>query len=147
MVKYYYRLNDFTVFERKQNGNFFIKDSKHHSGTGFKEEILINHRFKPCTEKDFDDLRKKSNVHYKYMSWATRSDGHGGIKGGSIKQFLKKKNVFFDKETNSYYMVADADTLSIYNLKCNEVVENEIESCEKAKSGNCDGSCNYDGAC
>jgi len=55
-------------------------------------DILKSHGFIKCTESDFSWIREKHKTYYEYLSWSTRSDGHGGSKGGTMKEFLKRKH-------------------------------------------------------
>ena len=54
-------------------------------------DVLINSGFYPVTESDFPDLKAIQKEYYEYLSWASRSDGHGDAKGGTIEEFRSIK--------------------------------------------------------
>jgi hypothetical protein len=90
--KYLYRPSDYTVFMKMGNDNYDIKDHVDRSWllTGWDYSTLISRGFLPCTENDFDWLKKKHDQYYKFLSWSTRPDGHGGSKGGTMDEYLER---------------------------------------------------------
>ena len=40
-------------------------------------------------ESEIEIFEKKCNEHYKFITWQNRSDGHGGVKGGTYEEYLK----------------------------------------------------------
>ena len=54
-------------------------------------ETLIACEFYSVTEDDFPALEEKGKDFYEFISWQGRSDGHGGSKGGTRKEFLEYK--------------------------------------------------------
>lgn len=53
------------------------------------ENLTQNFGFIPIKENELDDYQKKHELYMKYLSWSSRPDGHGGIKGGSMEEFIK----------------------------------------------------------
>lgn len=43
----------------------------------------------PILESDFPKMEARSEQYYSFLSWHTRSDDHGGIKGGTFEEWLK----------------------------------------------------------
>jgi hypothetical protein len=87
--KYLYRPSDFEIFEldgeeyvMKCNDGFLF----HHHYT---YKSLMDHGFLPCVESDFEELSRKHKLYRDYIMWSSRPDGHGGRKGGTMKEYLK----------------------------------------------------------
>lgn len=80
---------DLVTYSSKQSKEEF-PDILHHEHS---YDSLINSGFYPVTESDFPDLKAMQNEYYEYLSWASRSDGHGDAKGGTIEEFraIKQK--------------------------------------------------------
>lgn len=67
------------------------KNPKHeHHKTHY--QVLIDFGFYPVEEKDFIDLERIGKEYREYQNWASRPDGHGGVKGGTIEEFRKERN-------------------------------------------------------
>jgi hypothetical protein len=93
--KYLARPTDHTIFERQKNGMYrHLLDKKHYSGHDYSYEKLIECEFYPCEESELSKIREKSKMYYQWLSWHTRSDGHGGIKGGTMEDFLKLREKY-----------------------------------------------------
>lgn len=58
----------------------------------YSYESLLLYDFYEVQESDFDELKQKNKEYHEYMSWFTRSDGHGGIKGGTLEEFRNLTN-------------------------------------------------------
>jgi len=90
---YLYRPTDYSIFKKIDNGKYvhmeYIKQGCFHE---YSYESLMNCNFLSCTEDDFIELKKNHDLYYEYLSWSTRSDGHGGSKGGTMAEFLQIKN-------------------------------------------------------
>lgn len=65
-------------------------DNLHHQ---YDYNNLIASGFYSVTENDFKDLEKKSKEYYAFLVWRDRSDGHGGIKGGTIEEYRELKAI------------------------------------------------------
>lgn len=86
--KYLYRPDDYALFEQNSDGTFKLMGSNSHS---YSYDVLLSHKFIPCTQADFPDIAKKRDQHMEYLSWSTRPDGHGGAKGGTMEEYLTYK--------------------------------------------------------
>ena len=93
--KYLVRPGDYHIFELdKSNGcyrSYSTKGVTYSDGTRpnaqshFTYENLTKiYDFFPITESEIQTWE----VHCKYIIWSTRSDGHGGSKGGTFEEFL-----------------------------------------------------------
>jgi len=51
------------------------------------ENLTRNFDFIPIDEVDLPYWERKHDFYLGYQSWATRSDGHGGSKGGTIEEY------------------------------------------------------------
>jgi len=90
---FFYRPDDFVIFEKIENDNYVLQDNLLRSHRHeYSYECLCSHNFIPCTESEFPLLKENHDQWMEYMKWYTRSDGHGGSKGGSFDEFLKFKN-------------------------------------------------------
>lgn len=84
---------------RKDDGMVFIenKDGLYHTMDGDtfichkKEDLLADELFEECPEEDLPKWEDHKKKYYEFVSWQSRSDGHGGIKGGTYEEFLKRK--------------------------------------------------------
>lgn len=68
-------------------GKKMFPNNLHHE---YPVDTLLSHGFYPATEEDFPALEKKRQEYVAFTVWQNRSDGHGGIKGGTMEEFLKK---------------------------------------------------------
>ena len=53
------------------------------------ENLTENYGFIPADESELDDYQKKNEFYMRYLSWSSRPDGHGGVKGGTMEEFIK----------------------------------------------------------
>lgn len=92
--RYYARTSDGEILELNENGTYSFTESKKrgHAHEYSPEIIEDNPNFEVITEEDFPRMAKRSEQYYSYISWSTRSDGHGGCKGGSFEEWLKLNN-------------------------------------------------------
>lgn len=68
------------------------------------ENLTINYDFFPIDEEDLKLYVDKNNLYHKWISWSHRNDGHSGIKGGTMEEYLErfgKKNVLSIELTRS----------------------------------------------
>jgi|AntAceMinimDraft_10_1070366.scaffolds.fasta_scaffold07671_4 hypothetical protein len=93
--KYLYRSHDFSIFinNGKDEYTHQMNVEKSWHGSYFSYECLKSFDFIECTENDLPELKKKHDLYYEYLNWTTRSDGHGGSKGGTMAEFLTKCNI------------------------------------------------------
>ena len=93
MHKYYARKTDGLVLELNENGTYsFIESKERNHGYAYEyppEIITLSSDFEPISESDFPRMKLREEQYYSYLNWATRSDGHGGCKGGTLEEWLK----------------------------------------------------------
>lgn len=100
--KYLVRPNDFSIFELDDNNGCYrswsrkpITDSDGRRPDAMShftfENLTKNYDFFPIGESDLELYEEKSNEHYKFISWQSRNDGHGGSKGGTYEEYLAQK--------------------------------------------------------
>lgn len=93
MHKYYARKTDGSILELNENGTYsFMESKRRNNGYAheYSSEIIIdNPNFEEVTESDFPRMELRGEQYYNYLSWSTRSDGHGGCKGGTFEEWLK----------------------------------------------------------
>lgn len=95
--KYLARKDDGAVWSLNNDGITYshmehkekYPDNIHHK---YSQETLLNCGFSPVIEEDFPKLQALGKEYYEYLSWSSRSDGHGGSKGGAIEEFRKYKS-------------------------------------------------------
>ena len=94
MNKYYARKKDGEILVKNDNGTYsFISSLKLNSISQYPAEAIVNNpNFMPIFESDFPTMEARSEQYYAFLSWHTRSDGHGGIKGGTFEEWLKLTN-------------------------------------------------------
>lgn len=92
--KYLARPSDGSILKRNENGTYSFMNSKSYKPNEHELESLLNLDFEIVTEEDFARLKEKYDLYYEWLSWAGRSDGHGGSKGGSFEEFMDQKNKF-----------------------------------------------------
>ena len=88
---YMYRPSDFSIYHRVDENGYVHRDNigKKDCGNRHRYDTLIFAGFIPCEESDFEELDKKRDEHMNFRKWYNRSDGHGGIKGGTMEEYLK----------------------------------------------------------
>ncbi len=94
LPKYLIRPSDHAIFELTENDCYALQDSidKDFLYNCYAYDTLFNLNFTPCKEEDLEGVKEKQKLYSEYQNWVTRSDGHGGIKGGTMSEFLKVKN-------------------------------------------------------
>lgn len=86
--QYLVRPDDFSVFMlRNDLGEYSLNE---HSSHYHKYKLLVDLGFYPTTQEKLPELKKKSELYYKWLTWRNRPDGHGGVKGGTFKKYLEK---------------------------------------------------------
>ena len=55
------------------------------------DNLVNNYEFMPILPTELSFYEMKHDEYMEYVKWATRSDGHGGSKGGTFEEFLNKK--------------------------------------------------------
>ena len=94
--KYLVRPHDFHVFELDASNNCYRSyekvenENRPDAYNHFTFEILTkNYGFFAINESEIEVYEKKNNLYHKWMSWSSRSDGHGGTKGGTMEEYIK----------------------------------------------------------
>lgn len=93
--KYLVRPNDFTIFEIDNSNNCY------HPSTNINtlpsamphftyKNLTKNYGFFPIKESEISFYKEKSEEYFKFLIWQSRSDGHGGCKGGTYEEYIKK---------------------------------------------------------
>lgn len=99
--KYLVRPDDYAIFELDESNGCYRSWSKnpitYTDGTrpnAMLHFTLINltknYNFFIINENDIEFYNKRNNDHYNFLSWQNRSDGHGGVKGGTYEDYLKR---------------------------------------------------------
>ena len=93
LPKYLIRSTDYAIFVKTDEDCYIHEDNvgKDYLFNCFSYKDLINVNFFHCEEKDFPEIIEKQKLYSEYQNWSSRSDGHGGVKGGSFEGFLKEK--------------------------------------------------------
>lgn len=92
--KYLVRPNDFSIFDLDETNECYRSWSKkpitYSDGTRPNamehftlENLTKNYGFFKIDESELEIYEQKCDEHYKFLSWQSRSDGHGGSKGGT----------------------------------------------------------------
>ena len=99
-TKYLVRPNDFHVWELDESNGCYRSYSNravtYSDGTRpnaqlhFTFDILTkNFDYFPIEESEIELYEQKNNSYMDYMLWQSRSDGHGGCKGGTMEEYLQ----------------------------------------------------------
>jgi hypothetical protein len=86
--KWIARTSDGEIFYLRESGKYSMDDSKFPS-----YEYEIEHLTEPSFEKVWEEnhlnfWEERKKFYSDYIQWFTRSDGHGGRKGGTIEEYL-----------------------------------------------------------
>lgn len=99
--KYLVRPTDFHIFELDESNGCYrswtTRDVTRSDGTRpdaqlhfTLENLTENYKFFPIEADCLSWYTKKNEEYCEFMSWHSRSDGHGGCKGGTYEEFLRK---------------------------------------------------------
>ena len=92
--KYLIRPSDHAIFVLVKNsgGQYRVDCSgPEWSGNTYPYDMLVDYGWYPCGE---DSLKKEKELHKEYvefLKWTCRPDGHGGVEGGTMEEYLKFK--------------------------------------------------------
>jgi hypothetical protein len=100
LPKYLVRPNDFSIFDLDESNNCYRSWSKnpitYTDGTRPNamshftyDNLTKNYGFFNIDESEIETYTAKSDEYHKFISWQTRSDGHGGSKGGTYEEYLE----------------------------------------------------------
>ena len=94
--KYLVRPSDFFIFEvDESNGAYRSLDSRgtEHRPPAYPHFSYVNltkgYGFFPIEEHEITYFQHMGNIRFQFTSWLLRSDGHGGVKGGTWEEFFK----------------------------------------------------------
>lgn len=98
--KYLVRPHDSHVFEVDLTNGCYHSLSTRDSANRPKaydhftyENLTQNHNFFEIEESEIERYDKKNDLYHEWIGWVTRSDGHGGSKGGTFEEYVKKHNL------------------------------------------------------
>ena len=97
--KYLVRPHDFHIFELDPYNNAYrsyttrnvtyLDGTRPHAQEHFKYELLTEYfGFFGIDESQIPEYEEKNNEYHNWILWYNRSDGHGGIKGGTMDEYL-----------------------------------------------------------
>lgn len=101
--KYLVRPHDFHIFDIDEANNCYrswsTRTVTYSDGTRpnaqnhftFKN-LTENYGFFPISENELQMYEQKHDEYLKFSSWQSRSDGHGGSKGGTYEEYLALKH-------------------------------------------------------
>ncbi len=83
------RPDDHAIFEQNKDGTWSHQHTQMtHPAYCYDENLLLDLGFQFKTEGDLPEILKNQQTYTDYQSWISRSDGHGGVKGGTMEEFL-----------------------------------------------------------
>lgn len=103
--KYLVRPDDFGIFDLDESNGCYRSWSKkpitYSDGTRPNamehftlENLTKNYGFFEIDESEIEIYEQKCDEHYKFLSWQSRSDGHGGSKGGTYGEYLEARKKY-----------------------------------------------------
>jgi len=98
---YLVRPTDFHIFELDDsNGcyrSYVNSDVKRSDGTRTNaqnhftvDNLTRIYGFFPIDELDIPAYEKKNDEYHSFVKWQNRPDGHGGVKGGTYEEYIRK---------------------------------------------------------
>lgn len=102
--KYLVRPRDYHIWVLDpSNGcyrSYSCRNVKHADGTEVQasphmtfESLTEVYDFFPITKDQIETYEKKNQEYYDFVSWQSRSDGHGGCKGGTFGEYIEYKEL------------------------------------------------------
>lgn len=93
LPKYLVRPHDYSIFTlNPENNEYYLDLGNGHTTMSYTYDLLVNtHHFYPAEECELKLYEEKNIEYLNFESWKSRSDGHGGCKGGTYKEYLKHK--------------------------------------------------------
>ena len=90
--QYMMRSSDFSAFVIQDNGEYAqrLNIKGREFGQSTEYAVLKRYEFIPAEESDQPYYARKFEQYYDWMKWASRPDGHGGRKGGTLEEFLER---------------------------------------------------------
>ena len=135
--KYLVRPHDSHVFEVDPTNGCYHSWSTRNSANRPRaydhftyENLTQNHNFFEIEESEIERYDKKNDIYHDWIGWTTRSDGHGGSKGGTFEEYVKKHNLHICDICGDAFSGKSFDVV-------NENFENEgLTQCERCYSEN-----------
>lgn len=91
MSKYIVRKSDGSLFHKNEDGTYSHSESQMSTPYKYSKEYLLQGGlFEEAHEEDVPKWAEHNKVYHEYQNWYSRSDGHGGIKGGTFEEFLRR---------------------------------------------------------
>lgn len=92
----YFARPDGQIFSVNDDGTTYsLRSSKKkfpgHIHNEYTLEVMVSKGFKPVKKKDFPRLKEVRKEYQQWQLWSSRSDGHGGVKGGTLEEFRNKQ--------------------------------------------------------
>jgi len=105
LPKYLVRPNDYHIFDLDETNNCYrswttrnVTDSEGNRGNAMShfrfENLTENYDFFPIEENQLQAYELRNKFYHKWLAWSSRSDGHGGSKGGTMEEYIKKFGEF-----------------------------------------------------
>jgi len=99
--QYLVRPRDYHIYDLDKSNNRYrswtTRSATYSDGTRPSAQSSYTYKFLtegygffPIQEEELEFYEKKNNEHHEFISWQNRSDGHGGVKGGSYEDYLKR---------------------------------------------------------
>lgn len=98
---YLVRPEDFHIFDLDKTNNryrsYTTRNVRYPDGTRPNAQEIYtfkllteNFGFFPIKRNELKVYEAKNKLYHKYQNWASRSDGHGGCKGGTMEEYLER---------------------------------------------------------
>lgn len=92
----YLRKNDYTIYYLKSGDHTFT--ALYYNTSDITSHTLEYFRIRPdvfmsIQSEEIEDYLNQQRILSDYINWSSRSDGHGGSKGGTLEEYLKTKNI------------------------------------------------------
>lgn len=104
------------------------------------DNLTINYDFFPIEENEIEEYQKKNKLYNKWLSWSNRSDGHGGVKGGTMEEYLEyiEKLKLFNalnvqlkrSDLTNDYKEKPLNDIDIFHFKNSSLTRKEIAKAE-----------------
>lgn len=82
------RPDDWAIFIQNEDGTFSHSKSRMAEPYRWEKVNLLSWGFTEHDDSDLPIIYANQNLFSLYMLWHTRSDGHDGIKGGTMEEFM-----------------------------------------------------------
>lgn len=107
LPKYLVRPDDFHIFELDESNycyRSYEQYPREHRQSAYDhftfQNLSENYGFIPIDEEDIPYWEEKHQLYLDFMVWSCRPDGHGGRKGGTMEEFLQRRQFLAKLKTN-----------------------------------------------